>query len=166
MTVTQEAAATLRLRDPKRWLYGKRVAFNIGVAERRNGQLWHQSDNWHQRGDFHCQQHSYHRHDIGYDHRNVRDIESHNVNFVDGECHGDAELLAVSFTQQLERNAGNQRQLYDYRYSERRIYWKRIAFELGSAFRRNCLFGTNPTTSDQRSDFHSQLNRNHRNVIR
>ena len=31
-----------------------------------------------------------HRNDIGYDHRNVRDIESHNVNFADDQCHGDA----------------------------------------------------------------------------
>ena len=151
-------------RYSKRRLYRKRIAFNIGAAERRNGQLWHESDDWHQRGDFHCQRNRNHRNYIGNNHRHVRDIESYNINFADDQCHGDAELLVVSFAQQLERNAGKQRQLYDYRDSERRIYRKRNAFELNSAFRRYCLVRHQPDDFNQRSDFHSQLNRNDRNI--
>ena len=57
-----------------------------------------------------------------------------------------AELLAVGFTQQLERNAGNQRQLHDYRNSERRIYRKRNAFNSALPSGVTASFGTNPTT--------------------
>ena len=76
------------------------------------------------------------------------------------------ELHTVRFPQQLDRNAGKQRQLHYYRDSERRIYWKRIALHIGPAERRDCQLWHESNNRDERGDFHRQLNRNHRNVIR
>ena len=167
LTVTQGSSGNQHdYRDSERRLYRKRIVFNIGAAERRDRQLWHQSDNWNQRGDFYGQ--------LNRNHRNLASVTitgtsgtlTHTTSIsltINATATPNFSLSAspssVSVTQ---GSSGNQ---HDHRNSDVGGFTGSVTLS-NSALPSGVTasFGTNPTTSTSVLDFHRQQHRNHRNL--
>ena len=130
LTVTQGTSGSSTITvTPSGGFTGSVTLVNLGSAFGRNGNLWHQPDDRHQRPDLYRQRNGNHRNHHGDGNRYFRHAYSHDHNFTDGECGCNAKLLALRFTRQRVRDSGRRKQQqYDYCDSFWWIHWQRHSF--------------------------------------